>query len=232
MSVKECENCKEENPAEANFCRKCGVAFAKKGSPTFTLDVFKDISLVPVSIAGMRFFNRFCIFCFLFFSATLFLMYMGVVWDVIYHINEWMWEELYEFESYVFLANLIVVCLFSIHILVRGIKKLRFKCNAHYVEEKNIAGEMVRIAHYSRLGLFDKKRKKVLLRSVYTRIDKFDNNHLIISVGKYKGLYSIPYRRIIIPPSYDSITKGLKPVISAEYAGVVTHYDIKGNMLR
>lgn len=58
---------------------------------------------------------------------------------------------------------------------------------------------ILRIARKPRMGLFDKNKNKVLLSSNYSNIEKLDDEHLILSVGKKEGLYSLKYRRIIVP---------------------------------
>ena len=82
------------------------------------------------------------------------------------------------------------------------------------------------------MGLFDKSKNKVLLSSIYSNIEKFDNQHLLISKGNKKGLYSLTYRRIIIPVMYDSISQFANSVTSATVQGTEYHYDVKGNELR
>ncbi len=82
------------------------------------------------------------------------------------------------------------------------------------------------------MGLFDRNKKKVLLSSTYSNIEKFDNQYLLISKGSKKGLYSLTYRRVIIPVSYDSISQFANSVTSATTQGTEHHYDVKGNKLR
>lgn len=82
------------------------------------------------------------------------------------------------------------------------------------------------------MGLFDKSKNRVLLSSSYSNIEKFDNQHLLISKGNKKGLYSLTYRRIIIPVMYDSISQFANSVASAIVQGTEHHYDVKGNELR
>ena len=112
------------------------------------------------------------------------------------------------------------------------IKKLRYKLNADYIEGSFINSEVVRIARKSRMGLFDKSKNKVLLSSNYSNIEKFDNQHLLISNGNKKGLYSLTYRKIIVPVMYDSISQFVNSVTSATTQGTEHHYDVKGNELR
>ena len=82
------------------------------------------------------------------------------------------------------------------------------------------------------MGLFDKSKKKVRLSSNYSNIEIFDDQHLSISRGSKKGLYSLTYHRIIIPVKYDSISLFTNSITSASFQGTEHHYDVKGNKLR
>lgn len=111
-------------------------------------------------------------------------------------------------------------------------EELRYKLNADYIEESFVDNGIVRIARKSRMGLFDKSKNKVLLSSTYSNIEKFNNQHLLISKGNKNGLYSFTYRRIIIPVLYDSIAQFTNSVTSATIQETEHHYDVKGNKLR
>lgn len=82
------------------------------------------------------------------------------------------------------------------------------------------------------MGLFDKSKNKVLLSSKYSNIEYFDNAHLLLIKGKQKGLYSLTYKKIIIPVQYDSIAQFTNSVTTVTSQNVAFHYDIKGNKLR
>ena len=107
----------------------------------------------------------------------------------------------------------------------------RYRLNADYIEDNFLAHDIVRIARKSRMGLFDKKKKKVLLNSIYHEIDKFDNQHLLVTKDKKKGIYSIAFHKIIIPVKYDSISKFVNSVATAKIGADEFHYDVKGNRL-
>lgn len=252
----QCPNpeCRADNPVGAKFCRKCGTAFtptnrfkqmfcsaiaklfAKSptvGASTFTLDTFRNISFQPVSIVKIRFVNRFVVFLCVLFVALWFATITGLTGNVLYEIDSWFYEEvfIYHFDT-VELGCLAVAGLCALFILKWWIKKLRYKLNADYIEGNFISSEIVRIARKSRMGLFDKSKNKVLLPSSYSNIEKFDNQHLLISTGNKKGLYSLTYRKIIVPVMYDSISQFVNSVTSATIQGTEHHYDVKGNELR
>ena len=81
------------------------------------------------------------------------------------------------------------------------------------------------------MGLFDKSKNKVLLSSVYSNIEKFDKQHLLINKGNKKGLYSLTYHKIVVPVMYDSISQFVNSVTLATTQEIVCHYDVKGNKL-
>ena len=234
-NIKICEDpaYKESNPIKANFCRKCGKAFKHNATNKFTLDTFKDISLIPVSVAKVRFISRFSIFVYILF-ILLFLFLFG---PFSYIVENLLWQITYVEIDLDMIGVLRYICLCAIficfiHLTVRIIKKIRFNNNAHYIENKCISGNIVRIAHYHRMGLFDKRKKKVILTSYYTNIHKFDAQHLLIYNGRKKGLYSLQYRKLIIPVGYESIVHGSQSsVFGAVYSGAVKYYDVKGNIL-
>lgn len=252
----QCPNpeCRADNPAGAKFCRKCGTAFTPANRYTqmvksffnkiftisnssnagmFTLDTFRNISFQPVSVVKIRFVNRFVVFICVLFVALWFATITGLTGNVLYEIDSRFYENVFVYHQYIVeLGCLAIAGLCALFILKWLIKKLRYKLNADYIEGNFINSEIVRIARKSRMGLFDKSKNKVLLSSIYSNIEKFDNQHLLISKGNKKGLYSLTYRKIIVPVMYDSISQFVNSVTSATTQGTEHHYDVKGNELR
>ena len=252
----QCPNpeCRADNPAGAKFCRKCGTAFThtnrykqmvksffnkiftmsgSSNAGMFTLDTFKNISFQPVSVVKIRFVNQFVVFLCVLFAALWFATITGLTGNVLYEFDSWFYKNVFVYHQYIVaLGCLAIAGLCALFILKWLIKKLRYKLNADYIEGNFINSEIVRIARKSRMGLFDKSKNKVLLSSSYSNIEKFDNQHLLISKGNKKGLYSLTYRRIVIPVMYDSISQFANSVTSATVQGTEHHYDVKGNELR
>ncbi|MBR2032644.1 MAG: zinc ribbon domain-containing protein [Alistipes sp.] len=252
----QCPNpeCRADNPTGAKFCRKCGTAFTpanrykqmvksffnkiftisnSSNAGMFTLDTFRNISFQPVSVVKIRFVNQFVVFLCMLFVALWFATITGLTGNVLYEIDSWFYEEVFVYHQYIVeLGCLAIAGLCALFILKWLIKKLRYKLNADYIEDNFINSEIVRIARKSRMGLFDKSKNKVLLSSIYSNIEKFDNQHLLISKGNKKGLYSLTYRKIIVPVMYDSISQFVNSVTSATTQGTEHHYDVKGNELR
>ena len=256
MNSIQCPNpeCRADNPAGAKFCRKCGTAFTRtnrykqmvksffnkiftvsnsSNAGMFTLNTFRNIAFQPVSVVKIRFVNRLVVFLFILFVALWFATIVGVTGEIVREMDYWFYDEVYIYhQDLVELGCLAMLGLCALFILKWWIKKLRYKLNADYIEGSFINSEIVRIARKSRMGLFDKSKNKVLLSSSYSNIEKFDNQHLLISKGNKKGLYSLTYRRIIIPVMYDSISQFANSVTSATVQGTEHHYDVKGNVLR
>lgn len=252
----QCPNpeCQADNPAGAKFCRKCGTAFTPTNrfkqtvksffnkiftisnslnTGMFTLDTFRNISFQPVSVVKIRFVNRFVVFLCVLFTALWFATITGLAGEVLYEIDHWFYEDVFVCHQYIVeLGCLAIAGLCALFILKWWIKKLRYKLNADYIEESFVNNVIVRIARKSLMGLFDKSKNKVLLSSTYSNIEKFDNQHLLISKGNKRGLYSLTYRRIIVPVQYDSISQFANSVTSATTQGAEHHYDVKGNELR
>lgn len=250
----QCTNpeCRAENPTNARFCRKCGRSLpignrliqkiktiirklhTKKESTTigaFTLDIFRSISFQPVSVVKIRFVNRLTVLLCVVFVGIWIATTTGFIDEVLPAIDSWFYEEFYDQELFE-LVSLSVLCLCGIVVIRSIFKSLRYKYNADYIEERFVENGIVRIARKSHVGLFDKKKKKVLLSSIYSNIEKLDNQHLLISKNNKIGCYSLKYRKIIIPVSYDSISNFVNSVTSATVQGIEHHYDKKGNRLQ
>ena len=254
--MNKCPNleCRADNPANAKFCRKCGTAFTltnrykpmmrsaickvltrshNTSTEAFTLDTFRNISFQPVSVVKIRFGNRFVLFLCLSFVVLWFTTITGLTGVILYEIDHWFYEGVFIYYQYIVeLGCLAIVGLCALFIVKWWIKKFRYKLNADYIEDGFINDEIVRIARKSRMGLFDRNKKKVLLSSTYSNIEKFDNQYLLISKGNKKGLYSLTYRKVIIPVMYDSISPFANSVTSATIQNAEHHYDVKGNKLR
>ena len=93
-------------------------------------------------------------------------------------------------------------------------------------------GELKRIAKNKKLGLFDEKKRKILLKSKYDAISKFDEQHILVMENAQKGLYSIPRKKLIIPIVFDDIKSDKIGTFSAVKDMQVFHYEIYGKELR
>lgn len=251
--------CGADNPHRAKFCRKCGTAFDDKERvrqlaasvlellrvkiknlsgqlirrnqvSMFTLDTFKDIDFKPTSVVDIKFTNK---------RSWVYLVILSVLFG--FSVSDWgvavirsMIEE-YDI-GFLNLAKWFVLIPIGVIIVSntrKFFKKIRFNVNADYIEDNFLNKEIVRVAKKNQMGLFDKKRLKVLLSSKFDNIVKFDSMHLLLVKGGLKGLYSIRYKKIIIPIEYTDISLFVNSVIKTTKGnGGCFHYDVKGNRLR
>lgn len=253
--MKYCPNCKTENPIDANFCRKCRYAFKplsffehikiyaqsfhellirllehKSDISEFTLDKFDQISLKPISTVRISFYNKFllamgCALAAFLISFENFYVFRSLFRDM---LGEYDYEMLRLFVPFL----LIPIAVIGIYFIVWSYKKFRFSVNADYIESPVFVGDVVRIARKCKLGLFDNKKKRVLLSSNFDSIEKFDRQYLMLKKAGKSGVYSLDRRSIIIPVVFDSISEFKNSVASATCGENTIHYDIKGNRLR
>lgn len=249
--TKQCINpsCLADNPDDAKFCRSCGYAFTpsflrrisrfinKNNSSCdnkFTLDTFTNIEFKPKSISNIKFINRLNLFiCIIF--IIIFLLFINIP---SYYYREF--DDAFDLDGLLYyhrdylISIIFIIIILTFSVLLNNIcHKIKYNLNADYIEEHFIDNQIVRIAKKSRLGLFNKKKKKVLILSNYTNIDKFDENHILLYKGDLKGLYSLTYNKIIVPTKFKSIsyfTNAITTAISVD--GVSYHFDVKGNKLK
>lgn len=194
----------------------------------FTLDVFKNIQLQPISVAPIKFINKFWIIVDIILIAWIYVFYN--ISDVRYLLKGMVGEYNYHILYEIMPLLGVIFGIISLTLLISFIKKLIFLANSSYIE-KSFTGQLVRIAKKCKLGLFDTKNKKVRLYSMYDSIEKFDDNHLVITRNGKKGIYSITRKKIIVPVSFDFISSFSNSVCSTTVGTMIYHFDIKGNRL-
>lgn len=226
------QTCRTENPSNAQYCRSCGTPIQNHATGDFTLDTFKGIQFMPVSVVKVLFFNNFLIVLWVLFFALAILASTITGKHILHDIADEMDIYWNSFPSFVRLISILLTVALSVSLLKSTYRKLMYKYAAEYIEQRFIEDNLVRIAKKSKMGLFDKQRKKVLLQPRYTNIEKFDAEHLIISVDKTQGLYSLPLRKIIVPVQCEHILPFSNCVTTVMIHGQECHYDVKGNKLR
>ena len=236
-SKKICPNqtCRTENPHNAQYCRTCGTPIQDHIVEDFTLNVFKDYKLTPVSVKKMPFVKKsslvllvLCVMSLIFLESNLGVSF---AWEIADAIDVYYRNIIDLCEGICVL--LIVLQLFLV--LKSTLRWLNYSYEADFIEDlhtSNIRKDIVRIAKQSKMGLFDLSRKKVLLPSKYDNIEKFDDDNVIISIANVKGLYSLKYQKLIIPVQCDKINPFVNYVSSVMIHGQEFHYDVKGNKLR
>lgn len=231
-STIKCHNpeCVAENPKNAKFCRVCGSPIITSGDE-YTPDIFPDIELVPISIQPIRFVNGWEKASFVL-LPLLIIFLIEICWDYkLEFIDE------FRRDAWEITITIGMICLFIFIIsVIVGLKKACllafFNSNADFIERKDFMGKLRRIAKNKKLGLFDGKKKKILLKSKYDAISKLDEQHVIVVENSKKGLYSITRRKLIIPINFDEIKSDKIGTFTAVKDMQMFHYDIYGKKLR
>lgn len=172
-----------ENPDDAKYCRICGMAFSPvdkyksiiisiisrffaktpdTNTGMFTLDTFRSIPFRPVSIVEIHFIKKCVVVLWLIFG----LIFIGIATGKIDRILLALDTYFYRVYGDYYLDALVGICSLSISafcsiVIIKGMtKKCRYKLNADYIEDRFLEDDIVRIARKSKMGLFDKKRRK------------------------------------------------------------------------
>lgn len=217
--------CRAENPANAKFCRKCGkpIGVIMK---SYTPDCFPEIELMPVSAYSIRFVNV---------LQKVSFVICPVLLYVVYSCIEYKYNFIYHYDLIPLYVIMFVSIIFVI-IMYIGLKNALLYCkyvrNTDYIEENTFVGETKRIAKRKKLGLFDTKKKRILLRTKYDKITKYDDQHLQLENNSKVGIYSIPLRKIIVPLQYEQVMIIKNSVLCGVKDSQLTHYDTRGNVLQ
>lgn len=253
--MKKCPN-NHDNPDNAKFCRLCGYRFYKSFSGSFknccksfckkglllfnkdnfsgfTPDSFPHIKLKPRSVEKIDFNFR---------NGLVFIGLMILLLFAFEYFNE---------NINIFLSNLLmsstipyyiflsikgvvgVTVLFLILRLLRRLWKwLIFNMNADYIETTPFNQKIYRIARRGKLGLFDRTKNSVILKSRYDNLTMFDSEHIVLERNRKYGLFSVKKNAIIVPIRFNKIN-GFKNAIVKCYKGAeIYYYDVNGNRMK
>lgn len=202
-----------------------------KKPDAFTLNFFSNISFLPRSVVLIKFTG-------LFDYVLLFtIVVVTAVWYCISLENS-LFESVgaslgFAVTDTLFTFSYILPVFPFFNLLRKWYRNIIYNINADYVEEHSELGyNLFRIAKHVKVGVFCANEKKVLLRSIYSSITSLDKEHLLIEIGHLKGVYSIRYKRIIVPVRYNRITLFNNSICKATLGGEIYHYDVKGNKMR
>lgn len=217
------------NPSDALYCGVCGAQISSDDSG-FTPDLYPGVHLVPISVKKIRFIQSGEVFSWI--VLPIIIIVGGILLEVFQiEIMDFIHDDEESFIGIAIVATIPIAMLFygACRGFVHLVNKIEYKVNADYIEETTY--ELVRIAKLGKLGLFNQKKKKLLLAPQYDKIEKFDSKHVLIGNNRFIGLYSIPFKRIIIPVECDAINPEKDGVFEVTASGVIRHYDILGNIL-
>ena len=224
------QKCGAENPSNAKFCRVCGQPIIVDDEG-YTLDLFPDIELTPVSLKPIRFvtiMEKISYFMLPILIISLILICGDLKRDFIHEFR----RDAHEITVSI---GFVLVFIFAIVFIVglrNCCKLIQYRINADYIEENIFIGETKRIAKRKKLGLFDTKKKRILLRTKYDKITTFDDQHLQLENNSKVGIYSIPLRKIIVPLQYEQVMIIKNGVLCGVKDSQLTHYDTRGNVLQ
>lgn len=111
------------------------------------------------------------------------------------------------------------------------LRKLKFIKNADYIEDTSFMSTMCRIARKCKLGLFDKNKKKVVLKSKYDNITRFDTEHILIEKKEKKGIFSMKKMGLIVPIRFERIDAFRNSIVKCYKGTKSFYYDINGNRM-
>lgn len=207
---------------------------SNKEENAFTPDVFSAIQLSPKSICKIRFRIIPWLITFVFSCVIFYLLagYSSILYKIWIELENELGYFIWHIREGLILIFALIIAISAYQWLKKSWKYIKYHINADYIEEYAFSGTMVRIAKNSRLGLFDNKSKKVRLRTIYSNITLFDDEHLLLERDDKLGLYSITLKRIIIPVKYTSIEHFYNSMTSASIGNTKDYYDIKGNRIK
>lgn len=195
-------------------------------SSKYTPDLFPTINLIPRSMFKPHFRPLLWII----------LLFIILILGHVLYVNYWELEnELEEGAWVISIAAIIIGVFVAIHTLIMIAGSVVFKASVDFVESRpmsSVPGKIHRVAKKGKLGLFDGKKKAMRIYCNYDKIEKFDDEHLLVETGGKVGIYSITRKRMVIPAKYKSISPFKNYIAAATWDSGVDHYDIKGNLKR
>lgn len=204
-------------------------------SSQFTPSLFPQINLSPSSVAGVDFKCKKGVVAMFVALFLLFILWYfkrhRIVHLLFYRCGLPDYLHTYVFSIvYSLIGILFLVKFFPF--LKRVIQRLTYKLNADYIESLAFMQNTYRIAMNGKLGLFDRTKKRVLLKSQYDNITIFDSSHILIEKNGKKGLFSINKSKVIVPVLFDQIEPFRNSIVLCQRGANTTHYDINGNKMR
>ena len=243
--MKRCPN-NHDNPDKAKFCRICGYKFNNRSSPIikvrpcsiersslFTPDMFPNINLIPYSVAKVDFQCK---------KGRVFMAVLIVLFIALnsyqYEIEElmyytWGWPSDLSYYIVPSISGILIILFLIkfIPFLVRTWRWLRYKMNADYIEYSEFMPNLCRIAKKGKLGLFDKSKNIVAMRSRYDNITRFDVGHILVVKNGKKGLFSIKKMGLIVPIRFDRIDAFKNSIVKCHKGAESYYYDVNGNKM-
>jgi hypothetical protein len=220
--MKTCTNpeCKAKNPDHAEFCGECGTPFITRTSPPEEKIQWQETSLVKIH----RTFGGHVV--------TFFVFIVWIVGGILLLLN--LLHEYSDFhisEDFIWIVVLIFFFSLLIWLLRVGYgenKTEELHKNASAIE---MTGEKYRrIMKGNKIGMYDWKKKKILLPVEYQSIERMgDVYYKIKKDGKY-GIFSKLLNRIIVDCEYDDVSPFVNNIAELVQGNKKLKVDSQGNI--
>ena len=217
--MKTCENCNTVNPNDAKFCRSCGEGLLSvppvewRETSEIKLSRGKDI-IWSILLLPLMF--------------VLFVVVAGGLtgfgyWDY----PSWIHEGIF----YVYLAVWIITFfIVFINVVTRGKRKKNQLCSIASAIENSQRNDRY-LTKAGKYGLYDWKKRKVLLPVEYDALESMDyGSYYILSKETGKGIYSRLLNRVIVPCEYDAVTPFAGHRATVTKNNVTKQVDTQGNL--
>lgn len=198
----------------------------------FTPDMFPSINLNPCSVAKVDFQCK---------KGVVFMVVLIILFVSFCTFKDEIGSLLYSMrvlpgicDIAVVSVNLVLLFFFLIKFipfLQKAWKWFRYKMNADYIEYSAFMQNLYRIAKKGKLGLFDKSKNSVTMRSRYDNITKFDEEHILIEKNGKKGLFSMMKMGMIVPIRFDRIDAFKNSIVKCNRGAESYYYDVNGNRM-
>lgn len=202
-------------------------------STGFTPDMFPNISLAPCSVAKVDFKCK---------KGGVFMIILVIMFILFTSLSEQIGSLLLSTGmpidySYVVAPGvafiLFLIFLFKFFPFMQRVWKwFKYKMNADYIEQWAFMSYLYRIARKGKLGLFDKSKNDVTLRSQYDNLTKFDAEHILVEKKGKKGLFSTKKMRIIVPIRFERIEPFNNSIVKCHKGVEQFYYDVNGNKMK
>jgi hypothetical protein len=209
--MKKCNDCGAENPEDAKFCRGCGKIF----------QVIPSIKWIETSLVKT--------WSFVGWSFVMLLLFIGIFYptggliaictpaserDIPILIFFWIYSIIF-----------IIICC---RICSKYKQTQKFRRIASAIENTDARDRLISKA--GKLGLYDWRKKKVLLGIEYDSIKKQNDFYYVVNKGNKYGMFSRLSNSFIVPCEYDSVSPFVNNVATIIKGNITEQVDTQGNI--
>jgi ribosomal protein L40E len=216
------EGCKTNNPDDANFCRNCGTSF----------DLNTQLKLKYQSTVKLNSYNG-LYSQFLLCSVVILPFYFYSPISRLNSHTDGRLAEYIERDKHLVMIGLLLLLFFSILITchIKSIRKKDKKLrDIASVLEVTTKREKI-IAKAGKYGLYDWKKRVVLIPVEYNTIEQMQNE-LFYKIGKAnkQGIYSCSLNKIIVPCEFETVSQFRNGKAILTNGDITNKTDMQGNI--